>query len=521
MSEFDVLIHKVNETFLRLETTEATARHIFKSFRFTNNKLKYHPRVKARLWDGYINLFNIYSYQIYIGLLEELVQFFKDNDYSYAFSFKKENAFHEDIFQQTLSLVEDKFEFFEHQLSAIKFALKTNRGLIVSATGSGKSLIMYVIAMYYLLQGQQKVLIIVPRTQLVEQISDAFIEYHKGDKKAFRDTFELIYSGTTRNPNASIVISTWQSLSNNPQSSFAKYDVVLFDEAHLVTAKCLVSIMENCTNTKYKFGFTGTLTNKSADTDIDEFVLKGLFGKVEVVSTNRELMDKDILTKVVVNAVHLNYKDKDLCKRIMNGSPEVKAIKDHVLKRKKLFVDEINYMFSSEIRNDLLVKIALSRKGNTLMMFQLVEKHGKILYDLLKEAVKSVGKEVFYIHGKISVTERELIRMLIESQDNIIVVSSYGTTSTGIDYKNISNIIFASGFKSKITTLQTIGRGLRKHINKDFLNVYDLGDDFSLGKKTKNFLFSHFLERVSIYREEKFPIKLIEYDIINNEIKRV
>ena len=521
MSNSDVVLHKVNETFMKIEASDAVFTHIYKSFRFTNQKLKYHPLVKARQWDGYINLVNNRTREIYIGLLEELVHFFKDNDYSFEFTFKKENVFHEDLFKDTLELLEDKFELFEHQLSAIKFALKTNRGLIVSATGSGKSAIMYIIAMYYLLQGQSKILIIVPRTQLVEQISDAFVEYHKGDKKAFKDTFELIYSGTSRNPNASIVISTWQSLVKNPRSSFSQYDVVLFDEAHLASAKSIASIMENCTNTKYKFGFTGTLTNKSADTDIDEFVLKGLFGKVEVVSTNRDLMDKGILTNVVINAIHLKYKDKDICKRIMNGSPETKAIEDHVTKRKKLFNDEIEYIFSAKERNELLVKIALSRKGNTLMMFQLVERHGKILYNILKEAVKSVGKEVFYIHGKISVAEREEIRKLIEAQDNIIVVSSYGTTSTGIDYKNISNIIFASGFKSRITTLQTIGRGLRKHINKELLNLYDFGDDFSLDKKTKNFLFNHFLERVSIYRDQKFPINLIEYDINNNEIKRV
>ena len=160
----------------------------------------------------------------------------------------------------------------------------------------------------------------------------------------------------------------------------------------------------------------------------------------------------------------------------------------------------------------------MTRKGNTMIMFQFVEKQGKLLYDFLLEVAEQMGKEVYYIHGKINVNERERIRALVEKQDNIILVSSFGTSSTGLDYKNIHNIIFASGFKSRITMKQTIGRGLRKHHTKEVLSVYDIGDDFSMGKKTKNFLFNHFLERIQMYKEEKFKMEIMEYEIGKNNL---
>jgi superfamily II DNA or RNA helicase len=340
------------------------------------------------------------------------------------------------------------------------------------------------------------------------------MEYHKGDKEEFGKSFELIYSGTDKNPDSSIVFSTWQSIHQNPKEFFEDCDVVMFDEAHMAKAKCLTSIMEKCENTKFKFGFTGTLSNENEESEIDELVLKGLFGKVETVSTNKELMDKNILTEALIYLIRLKYTDKQVCNKIMNGDKEIKDIKDYKTKRKKLFDAENEYIINSDERNKYLLELTLSRRGNTLVMFQFVEKQGKLIYNLLKNVSEKYGKDVYYVHGNVSVNERERIRQLVEERDNLIVVSSYGTTSTGLDFKNIHHIIFASAFKSRITMKQTIGRGLRKHKTKDKLYVYDLGDDFSLERKTKNFLFSHFLERVKMYKDEKFKLKLVDVELL-------
>lgn len=515
----DIVIHKVNETFVKIETSESILTHIFKTFRFTNKKLRYHPKVRAKLWDGYINLFDRRTNQMYIGLIGELVEFCNEYEYSYEFSFKKENNYDVSILNETKSLLEDEFKLFEHQEKAIDFAINSNRGIIISATGSGKSAIIYLLAMYYLLKNSKKVLIIVPRTQLVEQLSESFLNYHKGDKEKFSSTFELIYSGSRRNPDASIVFSTWQSIYNNSKEYFEEFDVVLFDEAHMAKSKCLISIMEKCINAKYKFGFTGTLSNENEESEIDELTLKGLFGKIQKVSSNKELIDKDILTKCEVNVMRFNYLDKDLCKTIMKGTKEIQEINDYTKRKKKIYDNELNYILSSEERNKFISNLALTRQGNVLLMFQFVEKQGKILHELLKKNAKEYNKEIYLIYGDIDTNKREEIRNIIEQKDNVILVSSYGTTSTGLDFKNVHHIIFATGFKTRITMKQTIGRGLRKHASKDILKIYDIGDDFSNGKKTKNFLFDHFIERVNIYKEEKFPIKISEYDVENKKIK--
>lgn len=374
--------------------------------------------------------------------------------------------------------------------------------------------------MYYLLKNCKKILIVVPRTQLVNQLSSDFLDYHKGDKEELSKSFDLIYSKSSRNPNASITFSTWQSLQNVDPTFFNDYDAILVDEAHTCKAKVLTKILENCINVKYKFGFTGTLSNQDDDAEIDELVLKGLFGRVEVVSNNRDLMDKGIISNALIYLIRLKYMDKELCKTIINGDSETKNIQDFTKRRKKLFESEVNFIVNSEVRNKYIRNIAMSRNGNTLIMFQYIEKQGKILYEFLNEVAEQFGKEVYYIDGNVDVKERDRIKDLVELKDNLIIISSYGTTSTGLNMKNIHNIILASGYKSRKTMKQTIGRGLRLHESKKRLNVFDIGDDFSFGKKTKNFLFSHFMIRVGIYKDEKFKLELVEYEIGNNNLMK-
>jgi len=517
----DVIIHKINETYVGIETSLAIERDFYNVFSFTNKKLQYHPKVKARLWDGYIHCFNMRSKRIYIGLIGDIASYCKQEGLTYEFRFSKKDNYNEEVYKSTLDLIEDEFELYDHQKLAVDSAIEANRGLIVSSTASGKSLILYFLSMYYLLNGNQKVLIVVPRTQLVKQLSDAFVEYHKGDKDEFRKSFDLIY-GTSkeRNEDSPITFTTWQSVYAKDASWFEKFDCVLVDEAHTAKATSLTTIMENCINAKHKFGFTGTLTNTDEETEVHELILRGLFGKVMTVSTNKELMDKGILSKALINVIHVKYDNKDTCEYIMKGTKEIQAIDDIKTKRKKLFENEIDFILNLRTRNVFIQNLALSSKNNTLIMFQFVEKHGDVLYEMLSEVASNFEKEVYYINGKTSVKERERIRELIERKDNIILISSYGTTSTGIDIKNVHNIILATGFKSDIVMKQTIGRGLRTHKTKDKVIIYDICDDFSRGKKGKNFLYKHFLKRMDLYQRERFEVKISERELHQTLLKQ-
>jgi len=512
----DVIISKLNETFIKLKCSEAIERHLYEHFSFTTPKMKYHPKVKAKLWDGYLHLYRYNNETMYLGLIEELYKFFNHFDYSYEFTFKKEDNYSKELYEETLKLLSSNITLREHQETAIDFAIKNNRGIIVSATASGKSLVIYFLTMYYLLKGLKKILIIVPRVDLVNQLKNQFLEYHNGDKEEFAKEFELIYSGSEKNNNASITISTYQSLLNKSVDFFEKFDILFMDEVHTGKSAETTKIIEKTINAKHKFGFTGTLTNNDEEQEMHELVLKGLFGRIFVATTNKEMIDKGYAPKVIINAIKLNYSNKDVCNNIIKGTSEIQEIRDFNIKRKKLFENEVSYVLQDKLRNKFIANLAISRKGNVLVFFQFVEKHGKILYETIKRLSEGLNKKVYYIDGNISIEERAKIKDIIETSEDVIVILSFGTSSTGLDYKNVHHAILASGFKGSIIIKQTIGRGLRLKEGKNEFNVYDIGDDFSQGKKSTNFLFKHFMERIKLYQDEKFILNVNEFNIKEN-----
>ncbi len=159
-------------------------------------------------------------------------------------------------------------------------------------------------------------------------------------------------------------------------------------------------------------------------------------------------------------------------------------------------------------RNRFIRNLALNCKGNTLVLFQYVEKHGKILYEMIQEAAHE-NRKIFFIHGGTDTEDRESIRAIVENETDAIIVASFGTFSAGVNIRNLHNVIFASPTKSRIRNLQSIGRGLRVSDTKSTCNLYDIGDDLSW-KKSKNYTLNHLIERVKIYSEESFDFKLVK-----------
>jgi superfamily II DNA or RNA helicase len=146
-------------------------------------------------------------------------------------------------------------------------------------------------------------------------------------------------------------------------------------------------------------------------------------------------------------------------------------------------------------------------KGNTLLLFNYVENHGKPLFDRIRRECSD--RKVFFIHGGTETEQREYIRKIIDKEKNAILIASYGTCSTGINIKNIHNIIFSSPSKSVIRVLQSIGRGLRKSSNKDHVKLYDISDNLNF-KKYKNHTMRHFDERIKIYNRENFVFNILK-----------
>jgi superfamily II DNA or RNA helicase len=246
--------------------------------------------------------------------------------------------------------------------------------------------------------------------------------------------------------------------------------------------------MEKCTEAEYRIGTTGTLDG----TQTHQLVLEGLFGPVHKVTTTKELMDKDTLAKLSIDVILLKYKD-EFCRE------------------NRKYQDELDFIVGYEPRNDFITELALRLKGNTLVLFNYVEKHGKPLHNLLKEKIDDKRK-LFYVSGETDVDTREQTRAITEKEDDAIIVASIGTFSTGINIRKLHNIVFASPSKSQIRVLQSIGRGLRKSPDGRNTKVFDIADDLHW-KSRKNYTLNHAAERIKIYSKEKFDYNLNDINI--------
>jgi superfamily II DNA or RNA helicase len=484
----DVLkVSKLNEVYIQLSCDSGIAKELSEHFSFYVPGYQFMPAYKMRIWNGKINLFNLMNFTLYIGLLSYLKEFCISRKYKLIVEPNIENKtiFSENECKKFLETLKLPFEPRDYQISSITHAVKTNRCLLLSPTASGKSLLIYGLARFY----NKKTLIIVPTISLVSQMFSDFKEYSKLQPSFNVDKVcHPIYGGQDKITDKKIVISTWQSIYKLPKSWFSEFDVVIGDEVHQFKAKSLISIMNKLENAKYRFGLTGTLDG----TETHRLVLEGLFGEVHSVTTTKKLMDKKQLADLSIDCVILKY-DKD-------------TIKKH---KKDKYQDEIKFLIENHKRNKFIRNLAISTKSNCLVIFQYVDNHGKILYDMIKRKLNEIepNRKVFFVSGDTDAKTREDIRKLVEKETNAIIVASSGVFSTGVNIRNLENIIFASPTKSRIKTLQSIGRTLRIGDNSDKAKLYDIVDDMT-DNSHKNFAIKHFLERVKIYNEEKFKYKL-------------
>ena len=478
-------IEKINEVYNKIHCEPSVAYELNDYFTFDVPGAKFMPAYRNKFWDGKIRLFQVLTGYIYGGLNKYVEEFAKKRNYEIEY----ESDFSADEFSlkeardfiTTLNIPE-KYIPRDYQIDAFVHAVRERRSLLLSPTASGKSFIIYLLSRYY----NARTLIIVPTTSLVSQLASDFADYgFASDRNVHR-----IFAGQDKQTDKLITISTWQSIYKLPKEYFEQFDLVIGDEAHLFKAKSLISILSKLDSCKYRFGFTGTLDG----TQTHKLVLEGLFGSVRKVTSTSDLIEQKHLADLKIKAIVLTYPD------------EIRKM----IARSADYQSEIDYIVSLSARNNFIKNLTLSLDGNTLLLFQYVEKHGKLLYDILKKDCET--RKIFFVHGGIDGSERENIRKIVEEEQNAIIVASYGTFSTGVNIRNLHNVIFASPSKSKIRNLQSIGRGLRKSDSKDSATLYDIADDMSW-KSKKNFTLLHFMERIKIYNEEKFEYKIYTVSI--------
>ena len=482
-----MIISKKNDVYVKVDVEPNIGRELVDFFTFEVPGARFMPTYKNRVWDGKIRLYNQMTGEIYFGLVPYVEEFANRNDIKieYKEGIKNESPTEHRVLDSFIRTVKPKsrgktLQLRDYQRNAFLHAVGNNRSLLLSPTASGKSLIIYLLARWY---ESNRVLILVPTTSLVEQMYTDFLDYGYVESK-----MQKIYQGHSREITKEVTISTWQSLYKMPKKYFEQFGCILGDEVHLFKAKSLTNIMNKMHQTQYRHGFTGTLDGMQTH----RLVLEGLFGSVNKVTSTKELMDKKTLAKLNIKCIVLQYPDADR-----------KFMKD------MNYQDEVDLLVRDERRNKFIVNLTTHLKGNTLVLFQFVEKHGAVLYDMMKD----LDRKVFYVWGGTDTKTREDIREITEKEKDAIIVASYGTFSTGINIRNLHNVVFSSPSKSRIRVLQSIGRGLRTNQNKSGATLLDIADDLTW-KSRQNFTLRHFMERINIYNEEEF-----DYEIKNLPIE--
>lgn len=397
-----IVVTKKNEVFLEVDCDSGIARELCEYFSFLVPGYQFMPAYKMRMWDGRLRLFNLMNYTLYVGLIPYLKEFCKSRSYQLELApeLTKTVQFSKEQTKNFLDTLELPFEARDYQIDAIHNAICTNRSLLLSPTGSGKSLIIYALTRFY----NKNTLIIVPTISLVSQMFSDFKEYAKNQPEYNVDkNCHPIYSGQEKITNKKVVISTWQSIYKLPKEWFSHFDVVIGDEVHLFKAKSLTGIMSKLENTKHRFGTTGTLDG----TQTHKLVLEGLFGTTFSVTTTKKLMEKKQLAELKIECVVLKY-DQTSCKQI----------------KKLKYNDEIKFLIENEKRNTFIKNLAVNTKANCLVLFQYVEAHGKILYELIKDKAHKTdpNRKVFFISGQTDGEVREQIRRLSNEEGHKIIL---------------------------------------------------------------------------------------------------
>ncbi len=467
-----VIVSKVNDVFMKVDCDDGLARDLYDFFSFTVPGAKFMPSVKNRYWDGKVRLFSLKTKRIYIGLLPYVDEFCRERGFDFdgisdVIGEKTDIKF--DLKKYFMKEYNLPFEPRDYQMEAVETAIKYGRQLLLSPTASGKSLIIYLLARWY----NKKTVIIVPTTSLVEQMSKDFIEYGY-DKEICK-----IYSGQPVF-NSDITITTWQSFAKAPKDVLESFDVVIGDEAHLFKAQTLKGILEKMKSTAIRIGTTGTLDGS----EVHRLQLEGLFGPVKKVVTSSQLIEEGTIAKIDIDCIILKHQ------------------KCH----KMSYQEEMDYLVSCQERNQFITNLVANLKGNTLVLFQYIAKHGQPLWEMFNPRISGV---LHYVYGDTDTEDREKVREIVERSDDNVILASYGTFSTGINIKRIDNIVFASPSKSRIRNLQSIGRGLRKGKGKDSMRLFDIADDL----QCDNYTLAHLKERINIYSEENFPYEIKQFNL--------
>lgn len=500
-------ISKISNTTCFVDCSSSVSKELSEHFSFLVPGYKFMPKFKAKLWDGRINLFSEWSPNISAGLVPRAAMFLKSQGYTVNMTPEVIGLFLDPFYSEaeladwidTKDLRDelgDPIDPYDHQLNAVHLLIKHKRVTLLSPTSSGKSLIIYLTARWRLEKDDRKVLIIVPTTQLVEQMSRDILAY--STMEPIEDGVHKIYSGKGKDTESRIVVSTWQSIYNLPPSWFKQFGTLFLDEGHGAKAKSIQQIMDKCSSIEHRYTMTGTLDGAEAH----QFVIEGAFGPVKKFISTAQLMEKGIVAQLKIKNSVFNYGESETERfwKVSKGD----------------YNSELKFIWNLNQRNDRIAKLISRLTGNVLVLF-LNKDHGNELFPFIEKECAKVGKK--HVHKKTGdddISGRLEVSELLETINDGVYVATYGILSTGVSIKQIDHVVLAAPVKSKIRLLQSIGRGLRVSKTKKSVILWDIIDNFSktTPKTLKmNHAMKHFFERMKIYDSEQFDTQTLEINL--------
>ena len=368
----------------------------------------------------------------------------------------------------------------DYQEESVLLAIKSKSGVIVLPTSAGKTLVIALLVKSIQEQHDSKALILVPDIQLVAQTYSDFLEYGIPENEITKWTGSL-----EPDKNAKIVISNAQILLSEKQDLSLLKDIKLLviDEVHKIRYGNKINKVVEQIPALFRYGLTGTLP----DNKIDQWNIFGKIGKVIYHKQSVDLRDQNYISQVHVAALKLTYKNVPLFTTPSMHNPTAG------------YEEEITWLQTNKFRNDIITKLVNKQNKNTLIMVDRIA-HGEELLRVLQE---NTNKAVHFVHGAVEIEEREMIRKLMEEQDNVACIAISKIFSTGINIKNLHNIIFAAIGKARIKIIQSIGRSLRKHASKKRATIFDIWDNLRYGNK-------HIIERLTLYDREQISYSVTE-----------
>ena len=486
-----------NNQFLRIDdATEMELEQLRISLTKRIESWRFNPLVKRGVWDGYVSYIKDDKW-IPAGLWRYVVQICKD--YNIQVDIKGIRRLI-DPDMNAESFESWALDFFkgaeitprDYQIETAFNILKYRRCLAELATSAGKTLISFLTVAYMLeKQKAEKILFIVPNVSLVVQAHEDFHEYNYMNKVDLR--IQQIFAGKKIKSNKNVIIGTYQSLVKKDKEYFSQFDAVIVDETHKAKSNSIKTILQKCTNAKYKYGLSGTIPK---DGTLDKLTLMSQTGPVISEVKANFLQNQGHIAKCVVKVIEMQYATD-------SQRQAFQELAQNKYENKDVFQLEQNFVINTPSRLDFISSVIARVPRNSLVLFHRIE-HGKRLYDKLRQ---DSNKRVFYVDGGTDKDIREEYKKKMEAGEEVVIVASYGTFSTGISIKKIHNIFFTESFKSEVIIRQSIGRGLRQHESKDKVLIVDFVDDIRT-EEWDNYLFKHGKARQKIYKQEKFDYNI-------------